>query len=128
MIAETEVERLIAAPRTVIAPYQKDDAEAQQIARDIDAVPLPPYVAEIRLRLDDDWLGNPGVFLYVIAEDEAFEKAKRISEVTVPVDHPLTQMLFAKANGRFPFISFRSVGEQRELDEEDAKPAKRRRR
>ncbi len=124
MIADTE--RLVTAPRTVIAPYQQNDAEAQQIAREIDALPLPAYVAEVRLTLGEEYHGSPGVFLYVLIEDEAFADLNRVFEVTRPTELPLQEMLFAKANGRFPYISSRSVGEQRELDE-DAKPLHRRR-
>ncbi len=49
--------------KVVLPPHRQGDPEARRIAAGIEAVELPPYVAEVRVELGEYWPGEPDMTL-----------------------------------------------------------------
>jgi len=92
----------------------------KQVRGVLDNIGLPPSVVDYRLRFDDDWTGEPSVYIYFILSDdlsdaEFLQEARNIRWLTLD---PLWQ----GSEGLNPYTRFRQKHEQ---DEEDRLEAKR---
>ena len=123
MTTTTDAPTMTTKSRVVLPSYQSDDPEAQRIAREIDALGLPDYVREIRMELNNDWMGEAGIFLYVIIEDSAYEGKPRLRDINGPIDDIITELIHRKGGGKFLYPSFRPVSEQAWVDAEESKDA-----
>lgn len=114
------------------------DPDAERIAREIEALPLPDDVIEIRLELNDDWIGEPAVFLCVVAREGMPHIGSSLwTTFTRPIDEALTEAMLRYGGNRFPYIAFRAAqdfwergrmsrGKEKEIAKE-RKPGERRR-
>lgn len=97
-----------------------DDLEALRIAEILKNVhfeePLSSSIAELRHSLDIDSSGDPAVWIWVIVDDEA-AKRERFFEHTATVRQSIQSALRRHGVRRWPYIHFRTVSEQKDLDE-----------
>ncbi len=93
--------------------------EQKQIEAVLASIERPSYVTDIRFALDNDWAGEPAVWIWVIMED-AIADSEEILEHTDPVESTVVQALRDAKISRWPYLRFRGQSEQAELDMEQA--------
>jgi hypothetical protein len=76
---------------------------------------LIPRVVRIRHTLEDDWSGEPAVFLRIVLPDDATESG-RLFDITSPICTEIIQQVEPlKQWGVLPYFNFRSESEQAQL-------------
>lgn len=93
--------------------------EQKQIETALGTVERPSFVTEIRHALDNDWSGDPGVWIWVILRDDV-AGSPQIVEQTQPVRSAIVQALRDAGISRWPYLRFRGQSEQAELDRAEA--------
>ena len=76
-----------------------------------------PHVAEIVTTFEDDWTGEPAVFLMVILDD-ADTRADRLRAITNQIERAIFDRVEPMEKwGVFPYFNYRSRSEQAQLDQ-----------
>ncbi len=91
--------------------------EQEQIETVLATIERPSYVTDIRFALDNDWSGEPAVWIWVIMQD-AIADSEEILVHTDPVEAMVVQALRDAEISRWPYLRFRGQSEQAELDTE----------
>lgn len=94
-------------------------SEQEQIESVLASFDCPPYVTELRYKLDNDWSGDPGVWIWVILRDDIADSAD-LRKYTRPVTSDLAQAVHNAGIDRWPYVHIRGQSEQAELDEAEA--------
>ncbi len=88
----------------------------EELAQQINALkPYPFGVVNLRFKVDEDWTGEPSLFVRVTLSDEAaaepgfYENTRNFSEYFDEKIEPIRKW------DLFPFITFRSESEQEKL-------------
>jgi hypothetical protein len=76
---------------------------------------LVPDVVRIRYDIGEDWSGQWAIFFRIVLSDDAARR--RLREVATNVVWGLARQLDFPAMGVFPYHNFRSVSEQKALQE-----------
>ena len=79
---------------------------------------LAPDVVRIRYSLEDDWSGDPAIFLRVLLSDEVVRPPRKLFPITEKIREKVTAELYPFDQGLFPYFSFRTLKEQKLLKEE----------
>jgi len=90
--------------------------ELERIRNAVDAVGLPGYVREVKYYLDEDWAGDPAVYIYLILADDVAADERNDDEVA-RLDWEVTQAVLGCRTERVPYVRVRTVSEERELAE-----------
>jgi hypothetical protein len=72
---------------------------------------LAPDVVRIRMKIGEDWDGDPAIYFRVVLSDEASLK-DRLAEVTGRVRAKLFDELGLESLDHIPYFDFRSQSEQ----------------
>ena len=94
-------------------------SEQERIETVLANVERPSFVKEIRFTLDNDWAGDPGVFIWVILQDD-IAASREILKYTTPIRSAIAQALRAAEIDRWPYVHIRGASEQTELDRTEA--------
>ncbi len=94
-------------------------SEQEQIETVLATLERPPFVTELRHALDNDWSGDPAVWIWVILRDDVAESGK-ILEHTKPIRSTIVQALRNAGIDRWPYLRFRGQSEQAALDRAEA--------
>lgn len=129
--ATEQVEAALIPFRDLVQMLEFDryaDPEALRLGKRIEAriaAERPPVLAELRFNTGRDWAGGPGLWIWGYLTDDP-NADPMVARPEVPA---LDKLLLAAADrivrDRFPFIGFRTLGEQAELLEERAHGASR---
>jgi hypothetical protein len=110
--------------RDIIAMMEFDrygDDQAYRIGKQIERAiesRRPPELVELRFNTGMDSTSDPAVWIWVFLSEEDEDEFLRLAEAIRPL---LDWASRAVAPDLFPYISFRSVAEQAELSEVEAK-------
>lgn len=90
--------------------------ELELIKDAVNGISLPHYVREVKYELDEDWTGDPAVYIYLILADELTQEPGYQDDV-LRVNQEVSNAVFASGTDRFPYVRVRTVSEERELAE-----------
>lgn len=102
----------------MISTAQRNSTEEAVIRRIIDGLKLPDTVAEYRLSLRNDSIGEPGVYPLFLMSNKIDEKAF-LSEAA-KITRTITQVILESLETeRYPYPTLRYVHEQVTIDREN---------
>jgi len=90
--------------------------ELERIRNAVDAVGLPGYVREVKYHLDEDWAGDPAVYIYLILADDVAEDSANADDI-FRITQAATWAAFEAGVERTPYVAVRSESEEREMVE-----------
>jgi hypothetical protein len=88
------------------------------VAAVIDAVrpQFPPFIRDAVFQLRTDHTGDPGVWVWLILDDDTEIESRAIQAEMAPVRWAIFDRILESVPGRWPFLSVRLVSDQKELD------------
>lgn len=102
----------------ILEPHRYADEESLVIGKKLQrelAGRLPEWVREFRMESGPDSTGDPGVWIWVVLDDEATDRS-RFAENNRTVRKLIFDAAEEASIDRWPYIRFRSVSEQQTFD------------
>ncbi len=77
---------------------------------------FPAFVRDAVFQLRNDHTGEPGVWVWLILDDDTEIESRAIQAEMAPVRRAIFDRVLESVPGRWPYISVRLVSDQQELD------------
>lgn len=85
---------------------------------------LPTHVVDLRYKLDMDWAGDDGIYVWIIIDDAAPESSWE-AEATWSLREVIKQALAEAGADWWPYLMVRARSEQAELDDQEQRERQR---
>jgi len=91
-----------------------ESSEVRSIRSALKKVRFPKGIANLDFDLGNDSTGDPAVWIWIVVKDAAADVAAS-AETATRLSRDIRQALHKAGSDRWPYLSFRTVSEQKEL-------------